>query len=104
GQLLLALEHEGGPALEDRRALERRRPAPRLERLDGHVGSPPRLLGTAVGDARHDLAVGGVPDLERRGSALPLPAQVPGADVFGSAHARPPHRFGLELWGLTASP
>src|SRR5690554_7521387 len=53
--LLLALQHQVGPALQDRRALEGRRPAPGLEGLGGHVGGPARLVGAAVGHARHHL-------------------------------------------------
>src|SRR5690606_9027884 len=80
------LEHQVGPALQERRPLERRRQAPRLERLVRHVRRAPRLVGAAIGDAGDDLTGRRAPHLERGAGALPLPAQVPRADVLGSAH------------------
>src|SRR5690606_25308061 len=86
GELILALVHHVGQALLERRPLVRRRQAPRLERLVRHVRRAPRLVGAAIGDAGDDLTGRRAPHLERGAGALPLPAQVPRADVLGSAH------------------
>src|SRR5690606_11547035 len=94
GELLLTLEHQVGPPLEKRRALERGRPAPGLERLERDVRGAARLVRAAVGDLRDDLAGGGVPHLEGGRRALPLPAQVPATDVLDGAHGS---SYGLQL-------
>jgi hypothetical protein len=91
GELVGVLAQHRGDALEQPRALERRRVAPAVERLLGRLYGGIDVVGAAVGDRAERFAGAGIDGVDVV-AGLRL---VPGAAIKGIAMLRQMQRFRL---------